>query len=121
MGQGLIKQRPQKPKHFLPDHDNGTVGEVGDRFEAAPEEEADTSIACGLTLRIKRHAESGAAASDQDGLQNDGAAQHNVRGGQNGAAPRGPSVTSKERETKAFKVPSLRRCLIHETAPWLQG
>ena len=121
VGQGPIKQRPQKPKHFLPDHDDGTVGEVGDRFEAVAEAKADPSIAYGLTLQTKRHAESGAAASDQGGLQNNGAAQQNGRSGQNGAAPRGPSVTSKEWETKAFKVPSLRSCLIHEIAAWLQG
>lgn len=121
MGHGPIKQRPQKPKHFLPDHDDGTVGEVGDRFEAAQEAKPDASIAYGLTLQTKRHAESGAAASDQGGLQNDGAAQQNGRGGQNGAAPRGPNVTSKEWENKAFKVPSLRSCLIHKAAPMVAG
>jgi hypothetical protein len=104
-GSGKTKRdvRPSRPKHYLPERDDGKVGEVTDRFEVAPEAEVDTSVTYGLNIKAPR---SKVEPSTRDALsvsQSDGgdAAQSSQRDGQNGA-----SVTSRDWETKAFHVSS---------------
>lgn len=105
---GTGKSKPQhsvqttRPRHYLPEHDDGRVGEVEDRFEVAPEAVVDTTVTYGLNLQAPRHAED-PSAGPSDAQPNDStAARSSQRNGQNGA-----SVTSRDWETKAFKVSGL--------------
>lgn len=80
------------------------MGVVEDRFEVAPEAKVDTSISYGLTVH-SRSDQGGTASSEQGGSEAGGAAALQTgRGVQNGIGPAAPNVTTREWETKAFKV-----------------
>lgn len=101
-GKSKVQRGSQTPRHYLPEHDDGKIGEVVDRFEVAPEAAVDTTVTYGLNLRAPRCTEEpsvaarGAPSSSQANGSN--TAHSSQRNGQNGA-----SVTSRDWETKAFK------------------
>ena len=94
-----------KPARFLPDHDDGSVGNVEDKFEAEAKT-APEQVTYGLSLQPKRvRTGDGAASADHKlaagGLANGGSGQQNGRAAQNGSG--GGAVNGRDWETRAFK------------------